>query len=396
MAYPYSFDDAPAQSAAPDGYVPFHIEHYARHGSRWMIEQSRYDKPVEMLETADRHGKLTKRGKLLLEQLRKIRTSAANRAGELTDRGADQHRGIGRRMARNYPEIFKSGTYLDAKSTIVIRSILSMTNELLELEKAVPDMNVTVDASMATQPWMGNTYSGEQVTKRLNRKALPRIRKMRLDTDRSTFIDKVFTDPQFVADSIGTDKIFKDVFNIAVNTQSHYDQPDLFDLFSADELYNQWLQNNASWFLKAGNSKITKNRMPYSQRFLLRNIIESADTAMTSSNISANLRFGHDGMVAPLTVLMELNGLNVEVNDLDRLASHWRDYTVIPMACNIQLIFYRPDGSTNPDDVLVKVMLNENEATLPLDAVAGSYYKWTDVRKFWTDKLDAFPTLFKE
>ena len=168
------------------------------------------------------------------------------------------------------------------------------------------------------------------------------------------------------------------------------------DLFTADELYNQWLQNNATWFTKVGNSKLTQNRQPYSQRFLLRNIIESADTAMTSANISANLRFGHDGMVAPMTALMDLNGLNEEINDLDDLAAKWRDYSIIPMACNIQLIFYRPDNSTNADDVLVKVLLNETEATLPLTSVTGPYYKWTDVRQLWMNRLNAFPTMFTE
>lgn len=396
LPYPHTDATAPVLTPAPDGYTPFHIEHYARHGSRWIIDESRYTKPVQMLETADRNGKLTERGKLLLEQLRTISKSAAKRDGELTEIGAEQHRGIGRRLARNFPEIFRKGTYVDAKSTVVIRSILSMTNELIEIEKISPDMHVRTDASAATQQWMGNACSSEPVTKRLQKKAAAKIKQMNVNNDHSSFISKVFTDPDFVNDSIGSDKIFKAVFDIASNTQSHTDQPDLYDLFTQDELYNQWLIHNATWFTKVGNSKLTKNRMPYSQRFLLRNIIESADTAMTSPLISANLRFGHDGMVAPMTALMELNGLNVEVNKLDNLAAKWRDYTIIPMACNIQLIFYRPLNSINPDNVLVKILLNETEATLPLTAVSGPYYKWSDVRTMWMNKLDAFPTLFDE
>ena len=70
----------------------------------------------------------------------------------------------------------------------------------------------------------------------------------------------------------------------------------------------------------------------------------------------------------PLTALMELDNFGDEINDLDALADMgWHDYLVVPMAANIQMVFYRRPGSTDPDDVLVKVLLNERETTLPID-----------------------------
>ena len=36
-AYPYTDAPAPQLTATPAGYVPFHMEHYGRHGSRWHI-----------------------------------------------------------------------------------------------------------------------------------------------------------------------------------------------------------------------------------------------------------------------------------------------------------------------------------------------------------------------
>ena len=35
--YPYVDQEPPAQTPPPEGYVPFHLEHYGRHGSRWLI-----------------------------------------------------------------------------------------------------------------------------------------------------------------------------------------------------------------------------------------------------------------------------------------------------------------------------------------------------------------------
>jgi hypothetical protein len=53
------------------------------------------------------------------------------------------------------------------------------------------------------------------------------------------------------------------------------------------------------------------------------------------------------------------------------------------------MIFYRPVGTNgnNADDILVKVLLNEHEATLPVQAVDGPYYRWNDLRKYYDRKL---------
>ena len=41
-AYPYLDAQAPALTPPPAGYVPFHINHYGRHGSRWLIDPKQY------------------------------------------------------------------------------------------------------------------------------------------------------------------------------------------------------------------------------------------------------------------------------------------------------------------------------------------------------------------
>ena len=58
---------------------------------------------------------------------------AYNRWGELTPLGAEQHKQIARRMYKRFPSVFKDSVWVDAKSTVVIRCILSMENELQEL-----------------------------------------------------------------------------------------------------------------------------------------------------------------------------------------------------------------------------------------------------------------------
>ncbi len=50
-AYPYPEKPLPELSKAPAGYEPFHMEHYGRHGSRWHVDQSVYQRPIDLLRT---------------------------------------------------------------------------------------------------------------------------------------------------------------------------------------------------------------------------------------------------------------------------------------------------------------------------------------------------------
>lgn len=103
---------------------------------------------------------------------------------------------------------------------------------------------------------------------------------------------------------------------------------------------------------------------------------------------SANMRFGHEVVVLPMVVLMDLDGMGREMNDLDSVTANWHNYTMFPMASNIQMIFYRPsDKDYTVDDVLVKVLLNEREVTLPATPVTGPYYRWSDLRRTYLNKI---------
>lgn len=398
MAYPVPAYGVPELSPAPEGYVPFHMEHYGRHGSRWLLYEKDYQRPVDILAKADSLGKLTPRGQLLLTQLSEINDASKGRLGELTPLGHRQHRDIARRMVSNFPQLFTAGTNVDAKSTVVIRCILSMANEIAELQRLVPGINVTCDATRVYQPVLAYN-STDTIARNLSKAATKMNEEFdKRHADHSRFLEKVFNDPVYVADSVDENKIFEGVFDIAVNVQSHDDQPDLYDLFTEEELYNQWLINNAWWYAYAGNSPQNNRRSHWNQRVLLRNIIESADTAMVSPLRSANLRFGHESIVMPLTVLLELNDSALDTDDIDSLAENWRNFDIFPMASNIQILFYRPKNSSdcNPDDVLMKVLLNEAEATLPLEPVTGKYYRWKEFRKYYTDKFDSFSSRFTE
>jgi hypothetical protein len=137
--------------------------------------------------------------------------------------------------------------------------------------------------------------------------------------------------------------------------------------------------------------------MPFSQLNLLKNIIETADTV---TQTQATLRFGHEVCVMPLACLLELDNCGMAVENLNELDTYWRNYRIFPMACNIQLVFYRPkvkkvkgveyQSPTTGDDILVKALLNEREAYLPAQTDNWPYYKWQDLRQYYLNKIKEF------
>ena len=398
FAYPVPERGIPQLSPAPKGYTPFHIEHYGRHGSRWLTSLNFYEAPVKQLEIAEKQGKLTPRGQEVLNQMRDILEQSRTRIGELSPLGHRQHRGIANRMYHNFPSVFAPGTHVDAKSTKVIRCILSMANEVAELQALNPGLVITMDASTTTQPILNNSDLDQGSFKAARKAAHLSEAVDTLPFDKSYFFDKLFTDRDFVADNIDSNSLFNNLFYVTVNAQSHDDHPSFYDLFTPEMITRKWLADNASWFISVGNSAESDGRVPFNQRFLLNEILQSADTAMTSPKLSANLRFGHETVLIPLTVFLELGHYGDEINDLNNLQDRWRNYEIFPMGSNIQFIFYRPqiNKACDPDKILVKALLNEREISLPVTPVTGNYYRWTDLRDYYQKKLDSFDTRYTE
>lgn len=55
---------------APEGYEPFYIFHYGRHGSRYMSDNKYYVTAINMLDSAKNEGLLSDKGKEVLGKLR--------------------------------------------------------------------------------------------------------------------------------------------------------------------------------------------------------------------------------------------------------------------------------------------------------------------------------------
>ena len=379
-------------TAAPKGYEPFYMSHYGRHGSRWLIGESDYTSPLNTLREANSAGKLTAEGKAVLKKLEDFYPTTVKRLGELTTVGERQHHGIGSRLVKNFPEIFKAKNVpIDARSTVVIRCILSMEAECEELAAANPTARIHNDVSESFQYYLNQDWSDRL------RKASREGRKVRNVYERKynhpqRLMKVLFNDQDYVYDNIRASSLMRQLFEVASNMQSHDTDIELYSIFTDEEIYDQWRIRNVGWYLDYGAAPQSGSIMPFSQLNLLKNIIETTDTIVgvsTAQTPQATLRFGHEVCVMPLACLLELGQCGASVEDLDTLDNVWRNYRIFPMGCNIQLVFYRPVKGKQ-GDILVKALLNEREMTLPVQPVSGPYYRWADLRQYYLNKIKEF------
>lgn len=388
MAY-----QAPATplTKAPKGYEPFYISHYGRHGSRWLLSDGDYMNPIRTLRRAREQGVLTPLGQEALEKLERFYPSTRNRLGDLSDIGEQQHHGIGKRMTEHFPEVFAGkNAQVDARSTVVIRCILSMTAECEEITAFNPNLQMHNDVSEAFQWYLNADWSRRLKDASRDRgRIVEGFRKQYTHPER--LCRSLFSDERFWDDEDFRPRSFmRSLFYMINNMQSHSFGENLWNLFTTEECYDLWRITNIDWYLGYGPAPQSGGVMPFSQANLLRNMIETTDTVLASKTFQngATLRFGHEVCVMPLACLMELDSCGVQVDDLNQLDSRWVNFRIYPMACNIQCVYYRPKNGRG--DILVKVLLNEKETRLPIQTEQYPYYKWDDLRAYYLKKLDDF------
>lgn len=391
------YDNYPATkplTPAPKGYEPYLMNHYGRHGSRWLINEHQYTGILNTLRKASEQGKLTTAGEDVMRQVDIIYQSSIKRLGDLTTVGERQHHGIGKRMAQNFPEIFKKeGLPVDARSTVVIRCILSMVAECEEIAAANPTAQFHNDVSQSLQYYLNQPRSQflDSVRKSTRGMRHELENKLLKECHPERLMGVLFNDVQWAADSVKAANFVASLFDIAANMQSHDLGLDLYSYFTDEEIYAQWRVRNMGWYIDYGASPLGGGVQPFCQANLLKDIIQVADT---TKQTCAVLRFGHEVCVMPLACLLELDNCGYVTDDLENLDQVWRNYKIYPMACNVQLVFYRPVSGKG--DILVKALLNEREATLPVKTRQFPYYKWKDLRQYYLKRLEWFEGKEKE
>ena len=355
--------------AAPEGYEPFYISHYGRHGSRWLPNDKRYTWVNRQFKDKNR---LTKLGKDVRKRLEKIWKNAEGNGGLLTPLGGRQHRQIARRMYQNFPQLFTAEAHITAHSSTVNRCKTSMENFVAELKAQNPSIKIDPITREEDMAWIAYKSKEQNYLEHSFDWPLP------ISTDR--FINALFTDASHLSKS-NREKLLSELHTIASDMQDVELKVSLYDIFTEEELKTVYNLNNRRMTLHNGDEIMNNGIAARCATSLWNRIEADADAAIASGVVGADLRFGHD---TNLYRLMTLMGIDTKDKPMDEL---------LPMAANLQMIFYKNAQGR----VLVQLLHNEHPATIsnlsPLTSYLLPLYYWEDLKQHVADRLHHFEHL---
>ena len=155
------------------------------------------------------------------------------------------------------------------------------------------------------------------------------------------------------------------------------------NIITDEDMVDQWELSNLgsyAWVFGPQNDMIP----------ILQDIIKKAsDVIEGRTDRVSDLRFGHDTCIGPLTVLMGINGADKDPEDPYEVKNIYQNWQTCK-ASNLQLVFYRSKRAS--DDILVKALLNGSEVSLPVPTDNYPYYKWSDFKQYYQNKIAAIPT----
>lgn len=380
-AYPNTTAD---NTPAPKGYKPFYISHYGRHGSRYLGSDNDYQWMYKLMNKAKEAGALTPVGLDMLARLDTVMAEADKRGGDLSPLGVRQHKGIAARMYQNYPEVFKGNAKVSAKSTLVVRCVLSMASFCESLKELNPKMQVDMESSQRNMYYLcssckeSDDFNNDWVQSMLKKFRAEKVKPERM-------VKAVFSDPEFVTRYVDLSDFMWGVYWIASDAQNSENKISFYDFFTPEELVNIWKCFNADFYSRHSNYPPAQGKHMANAKPLLRNFLQGAEDAIAGRGESATLRFGHDGNVVPFVALLHFKDCYGEASNPEDFHKVWCDWKVSPMGANIQMVFFRNDKK--PGDILVKFLHNERETSIPVKTDLYPYYHWADVKDYYESLL---------
>ena len=376
--YPYAFRMEPL-TPAPRGYKPFYITTYARHGSRYYWNDRLYKQLDTLLLDAHEKQLLTDEGEAFYARFLDTKQELMTGISELTDLGWQQHQQIARTMYERFPEVFLKGGNVLAISSLSGRCVLSMSAFCQELVQCNPRIEIREQASRFTMDGVVPDDS-QNPSKREWHKVTPRFEKNRGAFPRDTTLrTKVLSHVFKSTENLprGMRRLADNLVSLYTSLPSIDHEGMLGDILTDADIVRDWESSNLSSYSWVFSEQ-------YKTVPILEDFIRKADAVLdgTSDRI-ADLRFGHDSYIGPLTVLMGLDGADLDPEDPYEVKNVYQNWKTCK-ASNIQLVFYR--GRRATDDILVKCLLNGYEVTLPVATDSFPYYKWTDLRAFYLDR----------
>ena len=375
-------------AAAPEDFEPFYFTLVGRHGSRYDQSERRFKTILSVYRKADSLGILTEQGKHLYAHIAEIEAAQEGRNGELSELGYNQWLGIAHRAYKNFAPVFAEGS-IEGKSSTSLRCLLSLVAFNQGIKEHSPQLAIYQQARKSelaiVRPLYDNPNTPElarKIQKECGEKGEwnKNLSVWMKESDASSFLSKVTTDRKRLIKECGG----KSYFNVlrysfrALLFGENFELGDrelLTELFTPEEMYRIYVHQTAKWVnTSVGRGKDEVEMYSSFMRPMVDDIVAKCNAAIEGKNPhKANLRFTHDSYVGPLLSVMGYEGCVPQYNtDIELATTSFNFGTVVPMAANLQIVLYR----NKRGEVLVRSLVNERDAYLPIKCATAPFYPW--------------------
>lgn len=374
MPYP-----VPAESVTlPDSLTAVFINHVGRHGARFPSSPKNVTTLIRELAKADSAKALTPAGEELLTLAKFVSETSRNRWGALDSLGMAEQRGIASRMFRNYGMLFND-TRINAISSYSPRCVMSMYEFTHQLDRLNNHIEITTSSGRQNSPLMRPFDLDPDFIEWVKSGDWKAAYEMQFETMMPTAPARKLFKGEYAKEMTNDDarKVSYHAFKLLQGLSAMGLPSKMERYFTREEANQAWSCTNLSHYLERTASTLSTLPAEIAAP-LLTDLLTTAEAAVEGKQqYAVMLRFGHAETLMPLLSLMHLDGCYYLTNYFDTVALHWKDFHVVPMASNLQMILVKSKSGK------MYVRLDLNERPIPL--LPGSdiiYTPWEQGREY--------------
>lgn len=381
---PYDFSICTQIPYLPDSLKPVYAAYIARHGARYLSGPEKLEPVIKALENGRNTGTLSDTGEALLSLMENVKDANEGNWGDLTPIGMKEERQLAARLHQTMPSLSENGTYINAISSYVPRSVMSMyqfTNGLIRLNDSVV---VKTDEGHQFSPLVCCFSADKNFSAfRKNGEWRPVYdefveRNVSAAPARRLFTSTSLSDRQLKELTLDMYEVLK--ANRAASLPAPTTQ-----WMSVAEYRKCWEASNLQHYLRNSISPVSSLAANATAPLLI-NILDVTDQAMAQRNPTpaVNAWFGHAETLLPLLSLINIPGcFNLPLN-YDKLDECWRIQDITPLGANLLILISRaPSGEHY-------VALQLNGRTVKPIKGKPDVIKWTELRQYWLDLLAGY------
>lgn len=360
----------------PDTLTPVFINHVGRHGSRFPASATNCLTLQRALIHADSISSITPLGKQLLALTGFAIAQSNGRWGALDSLGMAEQRGIAARMFSNYPTLLNSGE-VKAISSYSPRCLMSMYSFTHQLSRMNNKLEITASSGRSNS-YLVRPFDVDQeyIDFRKNKEAMKPYEDYMQQTIPDAPLKRVLGNT-YPYESIDVQSLALVEYYVIAGMSAMQVQCNASDYFTTDEYNRLWSCFNLRQYLQRTSTTASTIPADIASPLLLDIISATDDIISGKSTLKASLRFGHAETLMPLLSLMRLDGCYYKTNYFDTVAKNWRDFEVVPMSANLQIILFK----SAKGDYYIRVDHNETPVAL-IPNSAEIYIPWEKARDY--------------